>query len=511
MCIGFLALLSASLAACSGDASMLSPTPAPAPSATATAARTRAPTPAPTDTPAPTPTPSPPPAASKTPTSAPLSPTRTATPGVWTRRESVTIPTYPFAAFLHSEPHPLYGEPLVVFDRAAYEASSPLPEPKTYEALVVENAFIRLTFLPELGGRLYQCTWKPTNQALFYNNVVLKPSYWGPLPREENWWLAAGGLEWALPVQEHGYEWGMPWSATLVRQSDRITVILRNTEDANRLQAEVSVTLAAGEGRFTVQMLLKNPTDRPLPVQFWANAMLAPGGSTVGSDLRFVFPAQSVTIHSTGDPALPPGGSTISWPLVGGRDMSRYAEWRKSLGVFGAEPLPSFAGAYNPAADVGVARVLVGVGGVKLFAFGSEFPYAATYTDDGSAYVELWAGANRTFWPEDDRILQPGGSLAWREVWMPIAGTGGFTDATEEAVLRLEREDETLLLAAASPVQRKAVLRLSAGDVALLSRSITLEPGRPYRETVPADASGKPLHLQLFAEDGILLAQATLP
>ena len=397
---------------------------------------------------------------------------------------SLVIATYPFAPYLESETHPLYGMAVLGLNRAAYEASRPAPQPRTYQALVVENAYLKLTFLPELGGRLYQCLFKPTNQTLFYNNAVLKPSFWGPLPRDENWWLAAGGLEWAFPVHEHGYEWGAPWEVSVRREGERAVVTLRRA--AGRLEAQVVVSLAGGEARFTVEPRLTNFGDRALPVQFWANAMLAPGEDSVGPGMKLVFPASQVVVHSTRDAALPGERSTFAWPIADRRDLSLYANWRDALGVFALEPLPAFFGTYDEQTRFGVARVVHGAGGLKLFGFGAEFADIPTFTDDGSSYVELWAGANRTFWPEDDRLLQPGESLGWREVWIPVAGTGGFTTATSEAVLFLEQVGNELILAAHSPVQRKATLKLMAGGAEVLTRSLLLEPAHPHVEKAAA-------------------------
>ncbi len=401
-----------------------------------------------------------------------------------------------------------------MLNRAAYEASSPTPRPVTYQALVVENAYLRLTFLPDLGGRLYQCVFKPTNQALFYNNAVIKPSYWGPLPRDENWWLAAGGLEWAFPVHEHGYAWGIPWEASVRRDVNSITVLLRSTEEVGPLQAEIAVSLAAEESRFTVEPRLTNGADRPLPVQFWANAMLSPGSDSLDPAVRFQFPTESVLVHSTGDEALPAEGSVMSWPLADERDLSLYGNWRNWLGIFAAGPPPAYVGLYNAAADIGVARVLSGdVRGVKLFAFGSEFPDVPTFTDNGAAYAELWVGSNHTFWPQDDVLLQPTESLSWREVWVPVAGIGGFTGVSAEGALRLAREGDSLILGAFAPHRRKAVLQLVAGGRIVLTRFPLLGPDRPYLEQVPlADvgAADEPVYLQMFTESGILVAQTHL-
>jgi hypothetical protein len=295
--------------------------------------------------------------------------------------------------------------------------------------------------------------------------------------------------------------------ADLRQQGRSAEVVLSRTSGA--LRVEVIVTLAASEGRFTVSPRLTNTGNRALPVQFWANAMLSPGGASVGPGLRLIFPAAQTVVHSTGDATLPGEGQIMVWPLVGGRDLSLYANWRNWLGVFAADTLPAFIGVYDGRVDVGVARVLSGVGGVKLFGFGAEFPDFATFADDGSAYVELWAGASRSFWPADDVLLAPGESLGWRETWIPIAGLGGFSAATGEAVVRLERDGDGVAVAAYSPVARHAVLQVTGGGATLISERVSLGPGRSFARRLPS-AEG-PLHLRLYADDGILLAEATHP
>ena len=70
----------------------------------------------------------------------------------------------------------VYNMAYSVFDRAAYEASGPLPAGVTYQTLTLENDYLRLTFLPEVGGRLYEVFYKPTGHRLTYRNPVLKPS-----------------------------------------------------------------------------------------------------------------------------------------------------------------------------------------------------------------------------------------------------------------------------------------------------------------------------------------------
>jgi len=49
-------------------------------------------------------------------------------------------------------------------------------ENRTYKALFLENEYIKITCLPELGGRLHSVLDKTTNKEVFHINSVIKPS-----------------------------------------------------------------------------------------------------------------------------------------------------------------------------------------------------------------------------------------------------------------------------------------------------------------------------------------------
>jgi len=80
-----------------------------------------------------------------------------------------------------------HGVPYLWLDRAGYR--EPAPEDvvlRPFRAVILENRYLQLTILPGLGGRIYECIFKPTGQNVFYHNQVLMPTHWGPLSREQN-------------------------------------------------------------------------------------------------------------------------------------------------------------------------------------------------------------------------------------------------------------------------------------------------------------------------------------
>ncbi len=440
-------------------------------------------------------------------------PVTDAFPTMTVQETSLVIPTYPYLSYLRPDFDERYNMLFHRLDRAAYEAAGPAPTDRTFKAIVLENEYLQLTVLPELGGRIYSCRFKPGEpggQEIFYHNPVLKPSYWGPFDRDENWWLAAGGMEWALPISEHGYEWGEPWSYTIAQTTEEVSVTVWDSQDEDRLRAEVVISLPAGAAHFSLRPRLENTMDKAVDCQFWVNVMLTLGDNSVSPNTRFVCPSDLVWVHSTGDPSLPQTGEPMAWPLHHDRDLSLYGTWQDWLGFFADQPLKDFAGAYNHDTDLGVVRIFPAqeVRGVKFFAFGTEFQGRYVYTDDDSSYFELWGGPNRTFWPQDDITLPPQGLLEWVEHWYPLSGIHGLDYANLEAALSLKVEGEAIAIGATTTRPRRGIVSLSSDGQEIFVQETPLGPDTPFFQKIPLETSGAGhLILQLSDEAGAIIAQ----
>lgn len=460
-------------------------------------------TPPPTSLPQQTPT-------APAPTAAPPTPPPPA--AVTMHEGEITIPTYPFGQYAEEAWSEAYNMPYAVLQRAGYAASNPSPVNETYHTFIVENEYLRLTFLPDLGGRIYEVMYKPTGHPVTYRNPVLKPSPWGP--QEQGWWLAAGGFEWCLPVEEHGYEWGVPWKLAATHDGQSVTVTLRDSDAPDRVRAEILVQLKAGEASFTIRPRLENPTGEAMMVKYWTNAMLAPGGqNTPSADLRFVLPEKvsTVTVHSRGDGFLPDYNQKMTWPVYNGTDYSRLGNWNRWLGFFEDPAVDGFLAVYDYAYDEGMVRVFSPdvASGAKVFGFGWKDPIAPdNYTDGGSSYIEIHGGPAPTF--DHSVTLPAGGQLQWTEVWYPVAGLAGLGYANRTAALDLRAEAGQAQIAV-------AVVRPWSGDLVLLlndredwRQDVSLLPGQPFRSTVSLGTAvpqtGR-LTLRLEAPDGSVDAE----
>ncbi len=314
---------------------------------------------------------------------------------------TISIPTYPYADYLTTATNTTYNITYPVLDWSRYP-TNPTAVPRTYTLLVLENAYLRVTLLPELGGRVYQIIDKATGHNQLYQNPVIKPTRWGP--PEQGWWLAVGGIEWCLPVDEHGYESAIPWSWSNLSSSAGVTVTVQDTTASNRLRATVDVFLPSDRGYVVISPRIENPTSAPVDFKFWVNAALAPGvANQPTAGLSFIFNSPEMSVHSTGDARLPGAYPTMptapdyrfSWPLYEGVDYSQLQNWDEWLGFFEyPQAVRGYTGVYDSQQSEGLMRVFPPevATGAKAFAINvrelSRIP--ALVEPLGVEWVKLW-------------------------------------------------------------------------------------------------------------------------
>lgn len=430
--------------------------------------------------------------------------------------EKVTLPTYPLERYQSDAIDPAYNWPYKRFDMERFRQEAPTPTPRTYRLLVLENAYLKVMILPDVGGRIWQVIHKPSGAPMFYQNSVVKPTHWGI--EHQKGWLALGGLEWSLPVIEHGYDWGTPWGYSVMADSAELAAVTLSTpRDGRFLHASITIALRADSASFEIAPTLTNLTDEALAFSFWHDAMLAPGsGKRPSAQLHFVIPNKSMTVHSTNDPVLPPPGDRFHWPIYARRDFSRLGNFHQYLGFFEAPAAHGpFVGVYDATYDAGAVRLFPAetMRGSKVFALGWQDAIPSdNFTDDDSMYVELHGGLAPTF--RDQYRLPAYGEVSWRERWYPVAGIGDLSFANEVAALAVHAMAHELVIGIypTRPLTGRLV-RLVDG-VAKEQLPIQVRPDAPYhgvlRVSTPAqatttlqlqDSAGRPLLTYQLPQD----------
>jgi hypothetical protein len=405
-------------------------------------------------------------------------------PDVWSFDSSLTIDTYNWENGLITTTNPadpIYPYPRL--DAARVTAKSP----RAYPTVVLENAYTRVTMLPQIGGRVIRWEDRTTGRLLTYANPVIKPAMtWG----YRGWWLGTGGLEWAFPVEEHGLNEYRPWRYEMLAGPDWRGVRVWDVESRTGLTIEITLKLFAGRSDLHITPRIVNGTGQARAFQFWINAMLTLSGANAPSNgLRFWAPTAQMKVHSTNDPALPGPRGLMSWPVYQGRNFSRYATWTRYAGLFATE-WAGAAGAYDESSDQGIVRAYPPhiAQGLKLFCLG-DLP-SSQYTDDGSRYIEFWGGYNHTFFSEDDAVIQPGQTIAWTETWYPVSGMGGLSWANDRLAAFLRASGSQVMVGLHANRSTEARLVLRQFGVTRAEWETTVGPGRPFRATYPASGGG---------------------
>jgi hypothetical protein len=422
---------------------------------------------------------------------------------------SVVIPTYQYESALWLDP----DAPFAPYERLDPARVGP-PRPKTYQSIVLRNHWLELTILPELGGRLYRLVYRPTGQDLLYRNPVIKPTVYGA----RGWWLAAGGMEWAFPTDEHGYLEYVPWQTRLERTGTGGAVLhLSHHEQSTGLDVDVALTIEPGEASLGVSPRVQNDLFEARRFQLWVNAMVAFGDNHVTPGTTFALPVDQVILHSTGEPGLPQGevkpGTMLDWPRHAGVSLDRPTAWHGShFGAFASERI-AFSAAHSTDAGLGLVRAPADPGGAetspprgaKVFGWGPAFDRSGI-TDDKSDYLELWAGLTPTFW--DWATIEPGDRAGWDDVWYPVPIIQPILAANGSAAMGLEQSPDgpRLVLYAPRAVQARLALR---GEETEVTSPVELGPDHPINVKVALELrQAAELDVRLIGDDDTVLLGA---
>jgi hypothetical protein len=162
---------------------------------------------------------------------------------------------------------------------------------RTFKAHVLENRYLKVTLVPEFGGRILSMIYKPTGREQLYRTEVGVPFGMNAGNFYYDWLMVYGGIFPTFPDPEHGRAWGKPWAFDVVKQSaGEVTVSMSFKDDiaypaapgrffkgATGIEATYYVTLKADRAALDARVVLKNPQARAIDYEYWTCTTLAPG------------------------------------------------------------------------------------------------------------------------------------------------------------------------------------------------------------------------------------------
>jgi hypothetical protein len=143
--------------------------------------------------------------------------------------------------------------------------------PHAFHALVLENCFLKATFLPELGGRLVSLVDMEHERELLFFNPVFQPAN---LAIRNAWF--AGGIEWNVSQYGHTFHTCAPvFAARIDGLHGEPGLRLYDFERCKRLYWQIDFYLPEDSRLLLAYTRVLNPNPKPSSMYWWTNTAVS--------------------------------------------------------------------------------------------------------------------------------------------------------------------------------------------------------------------------------------------
>ncbi|MCG8390902.1 MAG: DUF5107 domain-containing protein, partial [Cytophagales bacterium] len=354
-----------------------------------------------------------------------------------------SIPTYELGK---SEINPVF------FEKRVYQGSSgkvypvpfidkvyDTPVDKNYQTATLENEFVRLVMLPEIGGRIFEAQDKANQDYdFFYKQEVIKPALVGLAGP----WIS-GGVEFNWP-QHHRPGTYLPTDVYIEEEADGArTIWMSEYDPMYRLKGMHGIRLRPGSALVELRGRLFNRTAITQTFLWWANVAVE-----VHKDYQSFFPPD---VHYVADHAV---RAMSCFPIAensyygipyherpGKNDLRKYENISVPTSYMICDTNYDFFGGYDFKAEGGFVHVANRhiAPGKKQWTWGSEDfgkAWDRELADKGGPYFELMAGVYTDNQP-DFAYLLPFETKTFSQFWWSYKKLGPVQNANKEVAIKL--------------------------------------------------------------------------
>ncbi|MEM9848491.1 MAG: DUF5107 domain-containing protein [Bacteroidota bacterium] len=421
---------------------------------------------------------------------------------IW--EEDLTLPAYqvdpPDKNPMFFENDSYQGASRMIYPYPLEDDMTNIKTTKTYKAVYLENDYLKVCVLPEVGGRLFYATDKTNDYELFYRQHVIKPAHIGMVGA----WIS-GGIEFCV-FHHHRASTNMPVDYKLESNEDgSATLWIGETEPRHRMKWTFGITLYPEKSYLELDGRMINVTPNTNSILYWANV-----ATHVNDDYQIIFPpsTQFATFHSK--------NSFSHWPITkeayrGNKyyenniDASYWKNHPGSNSFFAHEIKEGFLAGYDHGKQAGTMLVANPhiVKGAKLWEWGKGSSWdTKVLTDEDGPYAELMSGAYSDNQP-DYSWIKPYELKTFKQYWYPMRESGGATTANLDALLNLELKSEQSVFVAANTTSafKDAKLVLANKGKTIWEKTIDIAPDQAFHNTITLTKPVSEADLKLSLQD----------
>ena len=399
---------------------------------------------------------------------------------VW--EDSRTIPTYEEGASDPNPPFDLFSGTRFNYPYTMRTRLTDRRAPRTWRTLNLENEFLRVAVVPDLGGHVLSVVDKATGQEMFYANPSLK---FAQVAYRGAW--ASYGIEFNFPISHTWVTVSPVDFATRTNPDGSASIIVANVDLVYGMQWRVELTLRPSRAALEQQTTLYNRSDVRHRFYWWTNAAVQ-----VWDDSQLCYPMTYTASHGFAD--------VDTWPVnAPGLDLSRPGNHSQGpVSLFSHGSREPFMGIYHPRTGAGVAHYSPSsdLPAKKIWSWGTNadgLEWRKALSDDESAVAEIQAGLFRN--QETYAFLEPHESIRFSEHWLPVHRIGGISRANADAVLHLARakagagERLSIGLNVARTI-RNGLLTVSREATTPRQERVTISPRDAFTAEIPVPPGG---------------------
>ncbi|MGI9061116.1 MAG: DUF5107 domain-containing protein [Ktedonobacteraceae bacterium] len=426
---------------------------------------------------------------------------------IW--EEHIEIPTYDVG---EPDKNPMFLE------KRVYQGSSgkvyPYPvidkiqddkKPVAYTIVFLENEYLHIEIMPELGGRIYRALDKTNGYDFVYYNRVIKPALVGLAGP----WIS-GGIEFNWPQHHRPNTFGPVEYAIEHHTNGSKTVYVSEIDRIYGTKMTAGFTLHPGKAYLEIHVQLYNRTPEPQTFLWWANPAVS-----VNDHTQSIFPpdVHAVFDHGRRDVSRFPiaTGTYYKVDYSAGVDISRYKNVPVPTSYMAYHSDYNFVGGYDHAQQAGILHIANHhiSPGKKQWTWGhGEFGQAwdRNLTDEDGPYIELMTGVYTDNQP-DFSWLQPYEEKSFTQYFLPYKNIGVVKNASIDVAINLDIDDAAhtartaSLQVYATSVFADALIELQGKSQLYISETTTISPTQTFSTLVPLASEDAPDDLIATVKD----------
>ena len=423
---------------------------------------------------------------------------------IW--EEDVMIPTYetgkPDKNPMFLEKRVYQGSSGKLYPYPTTEEISFTKTDKIWHAVWLENDYLKVMVLPQLGARIQRALDKTNNYDFVYYNEVIKPALVGLAGP----WIS-GGIEFNWP-QHHRPTTYMPVDHVITKHEDgSMTLSCNDIDQMYGTKGIVSFTLYPDKAYIEIRGQLYNRTNLPQTFLWWANPAVP-----VNDNTQSIFPTDVhfVMDHGKRDVSRFPIARGIYYKhdYSEGVDISRYKNIPVPTSYMAEKSSYDFVGGYDYGVEAGLLHVADHhvSPGKKQWTWGcGDFGKAwdRNLTDENGPYIELMCGVFTDNQP-DFTWLKPFEEKTFTQYFMPYKKVGQVKNATIDAAVNLEyhpSQTSAQVIVYATAFHEQAQIELYLKGKLAGEAKVELSPTKVFEGTFEVEA-GKETDLRVVVRDG---------